>query len=66
MAEEKPAVPSEKKERPEVEKFMWKDAETWEKRRLIGSVIAAVLIFGVFLAITCSQLFQDKVAEENY
>lgn len=46
--------------------FDWRHIEGWQKRRLFGSLAAVILVFGVFLAVTCHQLYQDKIAEDDY
>lgn len=46
--------------------FDWRCMEKWQKNRLFGSLTAILLIFGVFLVITCNILYQDKAAEDDY
>lgn len=40
--------------------------EPWQSRRLFGSIVAVVVIFGGFLLYACSQLYWDRAAEEEY
>ncbi|MEG2517310.1 MAG: hypothetical protein RSA56_02830 [Raoultibacter sp.] len=55
-----------KEEPKEKEKFHWAEAEPWQKKRLFGSLAAILLFFGIFLAFTCSSLYNDKVGEDDY
>lgn len=47
-------------------RFDWRHMESWQKRRLFGSIAAIIAIFGLFLALTCSQLYADRAGEDFY
>ncbi|WP_139651922.1 hypothetical protein [Raoultibacter phocaeensis] len=62
MAEHQGEAPESDEER----RFDWRHMERWQLRRLVGSIAAVLIIFGGFLVFACSQLYQDKIAEEDY
>lgn len=45
-------------------KFDWRHMERWQKVRLFGSIIAVVVVFGVYLCCTCSSLAQQTADDE--
>lgn len=55
-----------KPEKKEEERYTFAHMEKWQRNRLFGSIAAIVLIFGVFLSVTCYQLYADKVDEDYY
>ena len=61
-----PSGSAAKKNKGDKVKFDWRHMEGWQKSRLYGTVTAVVLIFGIFLVVTCTQLYQDKMAEDGY
>ncbi len=63
---EKPASTGGEPKEKKKERFGWRDMEPWQRRRLAGSLAAVILVFGVFLIVTCTQLYQDKTAENFY
>ncbi|MEG0216896.1 MAG: hypothetical protein RR655_01040 [Raoultibacter sp.] len=70
----KPAEPAKKEaaalpgeeEREEKKKFRWAEAQSWQKRRLFGSLAAIIAFFGIFLILTCTALYSDKASEDDY
>lgn len=59
---------SEKKEEDLIEKkrFHWAEMETWQRKRLVGSLLAVLAFFATFLLITCTLLSNDKAGEDEY
>lgn len=47
-------------------KYGWSDMSKWAKHRLICSALAFLAVFGIFLAYTCTMLYQDRAAEDSY
>lgn len=45
-------------------KFDWRHMARWQKVRLYGSVAAVVLLFGVYLAVTCGSLASQTASDE--
>ena len=43
-----------------------KEMKDWQKNKLLFSVIAILVIAGIFLSFTCTSLYQDKAAEDGY
>ncbi|WP_066688668.1 ligand-gated ion channel [Christensenella intestinihominis] len=43
-----------------------KEMKTWQRKKLLFSIIMILVIAGTFLGLTCSALYRDKTAEDGY